>query len=289
MAYLRMKQARGRSYAYLVESRWDRATGQPKQRVLAYLGRLDRLRPGAIPLRYRTPANLRALEARVSAERGRLERGAAGEGARFVRALLDGDRSGARRLSRAVIRDLGAEAFYSALLVPSFEEIGRRVADGRLSVSGEHLATGLASGILVEMNAAVPDASPGSPEVVLCLPEGESHAMALLIAEGILRQKGYRTLNVAGSAPNRSVVEFVRVRRPVAALISVTLPDRLTAARRLARQLCLGAPGIRVAIGGRATVALAAGTHGHGSEIVRGPVEEFLRTWPDAAAPSSSA
>jgi methanogenic corrinoid protein MtbC1 len=288
VAYLRVKKAGGRAYAYLVESRWNQAAGHPRQRVLAYLGRLDRLRVDAVPVRYRTPPVLRALDARRAAEQARRRTAAVGEGAGFLRALLDGDRAAARRRMRRAVRDLGAEAFYSAILVPGFHEIGLRTAGGELSISAEHLATGLAAGLLAEMTAGIPEVPAGAPEVVLCVPDGESHVVALQIAEAILRRKGYRTLNVAGSAPTRSVAEFVRARRPVGALISVTLPARLPMAQTLARQLRWGAPGIRLAIGGQATASLGPGAHLEGVDLVRGPVEEYLAAWPEAGERSAT-
>jgi methanogenic corrinoid protein MtbC1 len=282
VAFLRVKRAASRDYAYLVESRWDPVAGHPRQRVLAYLGRLDRAQAESIPVRYRTPSVLRALEGRVSAEHARLRRGAADQCARFVDLLLAGDRTAARSLSRRTIREMGPETFYSEVLVPGLHEIGRRFADRQISISAEHLATGVAAAVLTEANAALPEAPRGSPEVVLCLPEGEDHALALQVAEGLLRRKGYRTLNVAGSAPATSVLEFVRARRPAAVLISVTLSERLEAGRRLASRLRRDAPGTRVAVGGQGTASLSSGAHLEGVDLVRGAVEEYLNDWPDA-------
>src|SRR5271157_5778704 len=119
MAFLRVKRAGGRAYAYLVESRWDAAAGHPRQRVLAYLGRLDRARADAIPARHRTPSVLRALESQVSAQRTRLRSGMADQRVRFVERLLVGDRPAARSLARRTVREMGHEAFYSEILVPS--------------------------------------------------------------------------------------------------------------------------------------------------------------------------
>lgn len=38
MAFVRLKQRKGRTYAYWCESYRDPASGQPRQRVLRYLG-----------------------------------------------------------------------------------------------------------------------------------------------------------------------------------------------------------------------------------------------------------
>jgi methanogenic corrinoid protein MtbC1 len=252
--------------------------------VLAYLGRLDRARADAIPVGYRSPSVLGALERLVSAERTRLRSGMADQCVRFVDRLLAGDRPAVRSLAQRTIRKMGPEAFYSEILVPGLHEIGRRYATRQITISAEHLATGIASAMLNEVNVAMKEAPQGSPEVVLCLPEGESHILPLQVAEGLLRRRGYRTLNVAGSAPAASVLEFVRARRPVAVLISVTMPDWLEPGRRLARRLLREVPGLRVAIGGQGVSSLPAVVHPEGFDLVRGSVEEYLDDWPDASS-----
>jgi methanogenic corrinoid protein MtbC1 len=282
VAFLRVKKTSGRVYAYLVESHWDPETGHPRQRVIAYLGRLDRARSDSIPEKFRTPALLRSLEARVAAEYSRRRASAAGRVERFVDLLLQGDRPGARRLVRQSLRDLGPEGFSTEVLAPALHEVGRRFERRVISISAEHLATGIAAAVLAETNARLPEAPKGSPEVVLCVPEGETHTLSLQVAEGLLRRKGYHALNVGGSAPASSICDFVRARRPVGVLISVTLTDRLEPGWRLARQLLREVPGARVAIGGQGTAALRPGTQIAGLEVVLGPVEEYLSAWPDA-------
>jgi len=281
MAFLRVKKAGNRMYAYLVESRWDSAAGHPRQRVIAYLGRADRITIESVPALYRTPSVLRTLDTLVASERARVRIGAAGQSTRFVEALLAGDRPAARTLARRATREMGPEGFISEIFVPSLHEIGRRFAHREISISAEHLATGVAATVLTEVNTALPEVARDAPEVVLCVPEGETHTLALQIAEGLLRRKGYRTLNVGGSAPTTSVLEFVRARRPRAVLVSVTMPDRLEPGWRLARRLLRDAPGMRVAIGGQGTSSLRPEAHLDGVDIVRGAVEEYLHDWPD--------
>jgi methanogenic corrinoid protein MtbC1 len=283
LAFLRVKRAGGRAYVYIVESRWNPSLGHPRQRVLAYLGRLDRVRPEAVPKAYRTPTVLSALATHASAERARLRQGAQNETPLFLGAILGGNRVEARRLARQAVRASGPDVFYSEVLVPALHEVGQRFARREISVSAEHLATGTAAGVLAEMNSELGEAPPGAPEVVLCVPEGEGHTVALLIAEGLLRRKGYRAVNVSGSAPTASILEFVRARRPVAVLISVTIPSRLETGRRLARQLRREHPGMRVAVGGQGTADAFAGREPPGEgELERVPIEEYLGSWPPA-------
>jgi methanogenic corrinoid protein MtbC1 len=289
MAFLRVKRSRNRVYAYLVESRWDPSLGHPRQHVIAYLGRPDQASVDSIPVAYRTPSLIRALDALAAEDRSRRQSGAVGLRSRFLEALLAGNRPNARSVARTAMRELGPEGFFRDVFVPSLHEIGRRFSRREISISSEHLATGLAAGILSEINASLPEGADDAPEVVLCVPEGETHTLALQIAEGFLRRKGYRVLNVGGSAPNASVLDFVRTRRPKAVLISFTLPDRLEAGWKLARRLLQEIPGIRVAVGGQGTAALRSDAPPKGLDIVHGPVEEYLRDWPNANGENGSA
>jgi methanogenic corrinoid protein MtbC1 len=283
MAFLRVKAVRGRPYAYLVENRWDAARKQSRQRVVLYLGRLDRLGPGSIPSEYRTPTVVRALERRVAEEGGR--RGTISDGIRqeLREALLSADRTRVRRVARSAIRELGAAAFLSGVLADVMREIGLEWSSGSLSISDEHLATGMAASLLSELNASARPRSTGGPEVVLCVPEGEEHALALQVAEALLLAKGYRPVNLGASAPSRSIAEFVRARRPAGVLISVSHAGRLEAARSLARELRKDLPMLRVAIGGRGVEASGPRRGMPGVDLVAGPMAEYLEGWPSAA------
>ena len=54
MAYIRTKKIKGKKYAYLVESQWDSEKKTSKQKVLEYLGSLEKLTIDDIPKDYHT-------------------------------------------------------------------------------------------------------------------------------------------------------------------------------------------------------------------------------------------
>jgi methanogenic corrinoid protein MtbC1 len=280
-----VKKVRGRPYGYLVENRWDPKRGQARQRVVRYLGRLDRVDLGSIPKEHRTPAVVAALERGARAERSRRASLAEGLRPELAAALVAADRPRARRLVRSGVRSVGLGPFLSEVLAGAMHDIGEGWSSGRLSVSDEHLATGIAESLLAELNAAARAASPGGPEVVLCVPDGEQHTLALLVAEGLLLEKGYRPVNVGSSAPARSTVEFVRTRRPAGVLISVTHTSRLDPARAMARQMLRDRPALRVAIGGQAIGAARPGRAVTGVDEVAGPMPAYLAAWPEAVGP----
>lgn len=283
MAFLREKRSAGRTYLYLVESEWDPATRRPRQRVLAYLGRLDRAGGDRLPARLRTPELVAEIERRAAGERDRVRSTTCERSVGFLGSLLAGDRPRARAIARRTIREQGAPTFYERVLTPALHEVGARFARREISVSAEHLASGTAQAVLSDLSAPVPDPAPDAPTVVLCVPDGEAHALPLQVAEGLLRRKGYRALNVGGSAPEPAVREFVRSHRPAAVLVSVTLPEHRATARRLARALRRDRPGMQVVLGGQAFPPEAAEA-GNGAEVVPGSLGEFLEGWPDVRA-----
>lgn len=280
MVFVRVKSARGRPYAYLVESRWDRRTGRPRQRVVRYLGRLDRLDPRSLPRRYRTFAVTRALERLASAGQARRRDRAEAVRRTLVDRLVAGEAGPARALARSAVRELGRDVFLAEVLTEAMHEIGRDWSTGRISVSQEHLASGLAHQVVSEMNGVLGTKPSAGPEVVLCAPDGEGHTLPLAVAEVLLRARGYRPISLGASAPTPSIAAFVDARRPAAVWVSVTRADCLDSAAALLRRLHREVPDSRLALGGQAVGALPAGAEPDGVEVVRLPLLEYLEAWP---------
>lgn len=279
MAFLRLKRARGRPYAYLVENRWDGGRGQSRQKVLGYLGRLDRVTRERLPAEYRTPAITRALAALQREEQGRSGDSAGAWQERFLEELLGGDRRRAGSVARAALRDLGDRAFFDHVFTPVLHELGRRWASGQVGIGSEHLASGMAAALLTEFNVDLRAKARGGAEVVLCVPDGEQHTLPLLLAERPLLQRGLVPLNIGGAAPTEAIVRFVSARHPHALLISVTQPGSLPKARALALRLNRELPGLRVALGGQAVQRGVPSPPIPGVEVVRSSLEEYLGTW----------
>ena len=279
MPFVRFKQRAGRAYAYLVENRWDPAFGQPRQRVLRYLGPADRLHLADLPKAVRTPAlTSRLKRASESADARRASvlndlRKALGE------ALTAGDYARARGAALRAVREVGIAGLYGELVPQVFAEIGRRWAEGSLSVSQEHLASGVAARVVEQINARYPLSAPARHEVVLCVPEGEAHTLALHLAEGLLRQSGYLPLNLGASAPMASVLAFIADRPPVAVFISVTSPALLGTARTLALRIRRRWPEVRVVLGGQGLGSSSVATTDPAIECVSESLPAFLARW----------
>jgi len=288
MSFVRLKRRRGRAYGYLVENHWDASAGQPRQRVLKYLGPADEIHLSDLPKAARTPSL--AARLRSAAESSDVRRTAALEELRatLCEALVAGDFPRARGAALRAMRQVGVDRLYGELIPQVFTEIGRRWASGTLSVSREHLASGVVARVVEQINARYRLPSTGHREVVLCTPEGETHTLALQLAEGLLRQKGFSPLNLGASAPTASTLEFIAERRPVAAFISATLPVSLGAARTLALRIHRRTPETRVVLGGQAVRPDSLRPPDEGFECVVGSLPAFLDGWkPGAPRPST--
>jgi methanogenic corrinoid protein MtbC1 len=287
MPFVRFKRRRSRTYGYLVENRWVAKAGQPRQHVLRYLGPADQIRLSELPKAVRTPAlSARLKQATESAE---ARRTAAFRN--FHEELRESLRSGnfpkARGTALRALREIGLGQLYGELIPEVFKDIGERWAAGSLSISQEHLASGLAARIVEHVNTRVRPVASLGQEVVLCVPEGESHALALQLGEGLLLQRGFTPLNVGASAPLSSTLSFVREREPVAVFVSVTVPSNLGAARTLALQVRRRAPGVSVIIGGQAVLSRPERAPEDGIEYVPDSLSSFLERWSPQGAPRS--
>jgi methanogenic corrinoid protein MtbC1 len=276
VAFLRVKRSGGHTYAYLVENHWVPGVAQPRQAVLAYLGRADRLRIEEIPAAYRTETVRRAL-ARIGPAESRRSLAAVGAyRAAFLRALLAADLAAARREAHRAVRAIGRDAFYAEVLAEAMHDIGRAWADGRLSISDEHLATGVAASVVRALRG---ETRPRGPEVLLAVPPGEEHTLALSVAEGVLARRGYTPVNLGGAVPMKELVEYVLARRPHAVLISATNDGSAGRAVQLARAIRRASAEVPVVIGGRASAGVRPPSSDPGIEFFSGPVSDLVGSW----------
>ncbi len=253
MAFLRVKHIRGRDYAYLVESRWDAERQTSRQVTLQYLGPADEIRLEDVPEEHRND-RVRAFILQHSAKAAdrRLET-VARLRERFESALVAGDRSKTNLVAEEALRTLGLDALYVDVLTPAMRGIGDLWKRGELSVSMEHLASNIVRELLDSLNARVRVRRRPRGTAVLCTPQGEMHSLSAKVLEGLLLRRGYRSWNIAASAPMESIVDFIASKKPDLVLISLTIPQYLPSlkrllaalhARRIRGQLLVGGQGI---------------------------------------------
>ncbi len=285
MAFVRLKRIRGREYAYLVESKWDAERRTSHQVTLRYLGPADDVRMEDVPPEYRNDG-VRAFILRHSAraEDRRLETAARFREA-LQAALVAGDRSKTAQVAEDAIKTVGLDAFYADVLTPTMRTIGDLWKRGDLTVSMEHLASNIVRELVDSVNARVRVARHFKGTAVLCTPQGEMHSLWAKVLEGLLLRRGFRSWNIAASAPTESIVHFIASKKPDIVLVSLTIPQYLPALRRLLAALEGRRVRATILVGGQGVEGLSADDLPKGVTLVpNGSLETLDRLARDSEA-----
>lgn len=281
MAFIRVKRRSGQAYAYLVANE-RREDGEPRQRVLRYLGRADAVTPRDVPFAQRHDEAVgRWLESH-RAEATREHRAEEAALRRQLRTLLlAGDRKGARGIVEASVASLGAWDFMDSILVPLQREVGDDWHEGRLTVAQEHAVSSAVAGILFRLREeayALGETAPaqGRLTVLLANAAGEAHALALEMLECRLAAAGHRTILSAGGTPRRDLASRAAEVGADLVLVSTTMPEHASEALAAARAV-LERQDALVALGGQAwTYAGAPRDADPRIRLVDGPVGPAL-------------
>jgi methanogenic corrinoid protein MtbC1 len=146
---------------------------------------------------------------------------------RFGMALLAGDLKAAEELAREALElTLGETMLYDDVVRPAMHRVGVLWAAGEISVAHEHLATTIATRVLVLAHelAGMP-AKRVDERVMLAGVEGEQHVMALDMAAKLLESAGYEVLELGPDVPVGAIEGIVKEHRPSLFALTATMPD----------------------------------------------------------------
>ena len=146
---------------------------------------------------------------------------------------LDG--AEARRLLTVELTKLGSIEFVTNLVLPLLFEIGRRWERGDLSISVEHLASGVLRSMLMSLVDAENE-NRGSPKVVFATPSGEPHDLGTLVASIVANRAGSDLVFLGADVPTEDLVDCVVSSNASALVLGiVTLPQ--VSAERILREV----------------------------------------------------
>ncbi len=276
MAFLRVKRIKGREYLYLVKSRWDPERKRSRQETLKYLGAAADATLEDVPPEYRDE-KVEAFFLRTSAQqeerRAQIAHGLQG---RLLPPLLAGDVGASLGIAREGLRPLGLDALHVHVLSPAMHAIGEMWARGEIYVTQEHVATNTMTQVVEALNAEIRWTGPKRGTAVVCTPDGERHHLVARVLEGLLKNRGFRVLDITASAPPEDIVHYLAAERPDLVLVSLTLEAHLPALRRLLEAVRTELPDLRVLVGGQAVYELPAEDLPSGVDIVRSNTLETL-------------
>ncbi len=265
MAYIRLKSIKGRDYAYLVESVWDREEKQPKQVIIKYLGRVDKISIEDIPEEYRSDS--RVIEFINRYRLGNSKDTMLGTISKDIKGIVDMLSSGnvdalldifngllAREgnITAAIVR------FYDEFIIPALDEVGELWMQNRLGIAVEHVCSNTVNGVIKNIIHIANKASRGMHRgnVILATPSGELHNIACNMLESILVSRGYKVYNISPSAPRDVIARYVEDRDADALIVSATLEDSAKLVERLVKAIRSSNPSIPIIIGGKAVSSI---------------------------------
>jgi len=164
-------------------------------------------------------------------------------------ALADLDGAEVHRLLSIQLSMLGAARFVTDFALPLVHEIGERWAAGRLSVAGEHLASGVLRAMLG--SALQPGASALlGPRILFATPSGEPHELGLQMAALTAMGAGATPIYLGAQLPLEELLHAVEQTRASTLALSLVTIDVADATRTL-EALRIGIPpSVQIWIGG---------------------------------------
>lgn len=173
---------------------------------------------------------------------------------RLMARLLAGDETGSWGVVEAALQSgMAPRDFYCEVLTPALHAIGERWAEGDLGVEEEHLASNVAARLIGRLGPRF--ARRGRPRgtVVLAMPSRERHGLGLAMVADVLREDGYRVLNLGADTPAEALVAALEpIDDLVAVAIGVVGADRLGAAAAMIRAVRKAPRSVPVVVGGAA-------------------------------------
>ncbi len=161
------------------------------------------------------------------------------------------------RAERVLARAAGSadpSRFTSQVLLPLLEEIGRRWADGELTVAHEHAASAVMRTQLGGlMRTFVPDE--GAPGAICATPTGELHEFGALAAALHVASRGWRVVYLGPNLPADEIAQATRVAGAQLVLLSVVCATERTPSEL--RSLAEALPhDVTLMVGGAAALSL---------------------------------
>lgn len=167
----------------------------------------------------------------------------------LLAALIDGDVGVAYQISTGLLEDgVPFEVLVAEVIGPIQTEIGRRWADGDLTVADEHASSAATENLVALLSAGFD--SPDGPTVVIACPEHDNHSLPGRVVAATLAIRGFHAMFLGASLPADDLGEYLEHQRPMALALSVSIGSGLFGA---AHSISVAhAHGIPVVVGGQA-------------------------------------
>ena len=237
MVFLRSKIVKKESYSYLVKSKWDSKRKTSEQQTIKYLGKTSDVTLEDIPDEYRNDSSILSFfSSNKQLDIKKREKYLMKTRQNMRKFLLAGDLKNVMSIYTDFAKHSSIADFYDKILRPIMYQIGELWDTKKLDVGDEHIASNTAMH-LIENIGTKPKTKSKGKTILICTPDGEYHAIPCFMMETYLSLNGYNVINLAPSAPSKSIMNHISAKKPDLILISVTLKDHIKSCERLIRNL----------------------------------------------------
>ena len=190
---------------------------------------------------------------------------------RLTARMLEGDTSGAWAVTEAALASgMSTRSAYEDMIVPALRDVGDRWESGDIDVAREHAASQVAGRLVARLGSHMSRRGVPRGTVVLGSTATELHSLPVSIAADLIRDAGYKVLDLGVNLPPESFADTLAEMPDVhAAAISVTNPgqEKEIAATIAAIRKVSDVPIIVGGAGIEREPALAAGADGHANSV----------------------
>ena len=137
-------------------------------------------------------------------------------------------------------RKHGAAAFANDLAIPMIEAVGELWQAGQLPVYAEHIFSGILHRVALQSVKDLTRVKISAPRVLLASPSAETHTLALVLMDAMLREAAIPAIWIQGSLPSAQIAQAAASFKVqvVALSASVAYPPKLLASElRTLREL----------------------------------------------------
>jgi MerR family transcriptional regulator, light-induced transcriptional regulator len=157
----------------------------------------------------------------------------------YLHAALEGDRVEALRIIRedGVTAGLSIGQLYLGVIQATQYRVGKLWEDGEISISQEHLATGISQLAIAQVYSMMQRGNAGGHRVLITCVPGETHDMGPRILADFYEMAGFEVRNLGADVPVRDIVFEVKKSRPNLVALSATMSYNLPAFRETVHAL----------------------------------------------------
>jgi methanogenic corrinoid protein MtbC1 len=237
MVYIRAKKVKKDQYLYLVKSVWDSKKNTSKQQIVKYLGKASEVIKEDIPLEFRNNAKILSVLSTHNPKDIRKREDVVNKAKQqLFKKLTEGNLEESIKIYKNYVEIFNISNFFDKILRPVMIKIGKDWERGKISIATEHVASNVAQ-TLVKIIINQVSGSRNKKKVMVCVPMGEEHHIGCDVLETYLTRKGFKVFNMGISMPTKSIIEFIKIKKPNVVLISITIQDNILAGQRLVKKI----------------------------------------------------